>query len=348
MLNRAVRRGVCTAAQAGVQARVTAVMGGQWGDEGKGKLADVLAKNYDVVARFNGGANAGHTVVVEDKKYAFHLLPCGLIYPHTQNILGNGTVVHLPGLFEELEPLDADGLEWRGRLKIRCVTLARWSRMLQAPASRDATLTRMRAPLPPPPTPRSDRAHMLFDFHQLIDGANETALGGDKIGTTKKGIGPAYTSKMQRNAVRFGELKNFEVWEKNFRKLVDDNTRLYPEALADYDVESEVHRYRAYAGEINDWIVDGVHFVNDAYRQGKNIITEGANAAMLDIDFGTCVQRVSHPSRPPLPSRPTPHALRSVPHTHRSTLFLIFSQLPVRDVVDDDGGRPLHRPRPLS
>ena len=147
---------------------------------------------------------------------------------------------------------------------------------------------------------------MLFDFHQLIDGANETALGGDKIGTTKKGIGPAYTSKMQRNAVRFGELKNFEVWEKNFRKLVDDNTRLYPEALADYDVESEVHRYRAYAGEINDWIVDGVHFVNDAYRQGKNIITEGANAAMLDIDFGTCVQRVSHPSRPPPPPAPRP------------------------------------------
>ena len=138
---------------------------------------------------------------------------------------------------------------------------------------------------------------MLFDFHQLIDGANETALGGDKIGTTKKGIGPAYTSKMQRNAVRFGELKNFEVWEKNFRKLVDDNTRLYPEALADYDVESEVHRYRAYAGEINDWIVDGVHFVNDAYRQGKNIITEGANAAMLDIDFGTCVAAVSPPHR---------------------------------------------------
>ena len=128
---------------------------------------------------------------------------------------------------------------------------------------------------------------MLFDFHQLIDGANEAARGKDMIGTTKKGIGPAYNSKMQRNAVRFGELKNFEMWERNFRKLVDDNKRLYPEALADYDVESEVIRYRDYAGVIDEWIVDGVHFVNDAYKQGKSIITEGANAVMLDVDFGT-------------------------------------------------------------
>ena len=134
---------------AGMEARVCAVLGGQWGDEGKGKLADVLAKNYDVVGRFNGGNNAGHTVVVDGKKYAFHLLPCGLIYPHTQNILGNGTVVHIDSLFKELEPLDADGLEWRGRLKI------------------------------------SNRAHILFDFHQEIDGMNEDRLAPDKkIGTT--------------------------------------------------------------------------------------------------------------------------------------------------------------------
>ena len=88
---------------AGVSARVCAVLGGQWGDEGKGKLADVLAGKYDIVARFNGGNNAGHTVVANGKKYAFHLLPCGLIYPHTTNILGNGTVIHLPSLFDELE-----------------------------------------------------------------------------------------------------------------------------------------------------------------------------------------------------------------------------------------------------
>jgi adenylosuccinate synthase len=103
---------------AGVNARVCAVLGSQWGDEGKGKLCDVLAKNYDLVARFNGGANAGHTVVVDGKKFAFHLLPCGLIYPHTQNLLGNGTVIHLPSLFNELEPLNPAGIEWQGRLKL--------------------------------------------------------------------------------------------------------------------------------------------------------------------------------------------------------------------------------------
>ena len=124
------------------------------GDEGKGKLADVLAKNYDIVARFNGGNNAGHTVVVNDKKYAFHLLPCGLIYPHTTNILGNGTVIHVPSLFEELEPLTADGLSWEGRLLL------------------------------------SDRAHLLFDMHQAVDGHQEEGRGSKNIGTTKKESGP--------------------------------------------------------------------------------------------------------------------------------------------------------------
>merc|ERR1712195_276640 len=136
--------------KSGLDSRVTAVLGGQWGDEGKGKLADVLAKNYDIVGRFNGGANAGHTVVANGKKYAFHLLPCGLIYEHTMNILGNGVVVDLDAMFEELEPLDADGLEWRGRLKI------------------------------------SDRAPLLFPFHKQIDQFMEDARGDKSIGTTKR------------------------------------------------------------------------------------------------------------------------------------------------------------------
>merc|ERR1712166_1175613 len=97
--------------KSGLDSRVTAVLGGQWGDEGKGKLADVLAKNYDIVGRFNGGANAGHTVVVDGKKYAFHLLPCGLIYPHTTNVLGNGVVLHVPQLFKELDAITGE-IEW--------------------------------------------------------------------------------------------------------------------------------------------------------------------------------------------------------------------------------------------
>jgi len=131
----------------------------------------VLAEGYDIVGRFNGGANAGHTVVVGDKKFAFHLLPCGLVYPHTKNILGNGTVVSLSGLYEELAPLDKEGISWEGRLFL------------------------------------SDRAHVLFDFHQEVDGileARRVGDGGKQIGTTKKGIGPCYTSKMQRNGIRMG------------------------------------------------------------------------------------------------------------------------------------------------
>ena len=120
--------------KSGLNHRVTAVLGGQWGDEGKGKLSDVLAKNYDIVARFNGGDNAGHTVVVEGKKFAFHLVPCGIVYPHTINVLGNGVVAHIPQMFKELEPLSAQGISWKGRMKI------------------------------------SNRAHMLFKFHREIDG----------------------------------------------------------------------------------------------------------------------------------------------------------------------------------
>jgi len=193
----------------GLDARVCSVLGGQWGDEGKGKLADVLAKNYDVVCRFNGGANAGHTVIADGRKFAFHLLPCGLIYPHTQNILGNGTVVHLPGLFEETEPLDEAGIEWRGRLFI------------------------------------SNRAHMLFDFHQIIDGINEERLAGVDgsgmtIGTTRKGIGPAYTAKMSRQGLRFGDLAgSWEVFEKNFRKTVVAHQLMFD---FEYDVQAEVCR----------------------------------------------------------------------------------------------------------
>ena len=101
-----------------MNSRFCVILGSQWGDEGKGKLVDILAKDYDVCARFNGGANAGHTVVADGVKYAFHLLPCGILYPKCQNILGNGTVISLPSMFEELDQLDANGVEYRGRLKI--------------------------------------------------------------------------------------------------------------------------------------------------------------------------------------------------------------------------------------
>ena len=149
------------------------VVGSQWGDEGKGKLVDVLAGRADVVARFNGGANAGHSLVVDGKTYAFHLLPCGMLRADCENVIGNGVVVHLPTLFEELRQLD-DGT--------------------------DASLERLVV---------SSRAHVLLDAHRVIDGMIEDEKRGrstGSLGTTKRGVGPAYASKMNRNGLRFCDL----------------------------------------------------------------------------------------------------------------------------------------------
>jgi len=147
------------------------------------------------VARFNGGANAGHTVVVGDKKYAFHLLPCGIVYPHTTNLLGNGTVVHVDSLFNELKELDEGGVNWAGRLLI------------------------------------SDRAQMLFDFHKQVDGLTEErragATGGGKIGTTKQGIGPCYASKAARNGIRFGMLAHPASLKERLQRLCADTSAAY-------------------------------------------------------------------------------------------------------------------------
>lgn len=207
--------------------------------------------SYDIVARFNGGANAGHTVVVDGKKYAFHLLPCGVIYPHTINLLGNGTVIHFDSLFQELKELDGANIDWKGRVLI------------------------------------SDRAHVLFDFHKTIDGLAEerrAAAGGGKIGTTKQGIGPCYSSKATRNGIRVGMMKHPESFKRNLNKLMDDTEHATGIKI---DRQAEFDKWDALIPRILPMIVDGVHLVNEGYRSGKRIITEGANAALLDVDFGT-------------------------------------------------------------
>jgi len=235
--------------KSGLDHRVTAVLGGQWGDEGKGKLSDVLAKNYDIVGRFNGGDNAGHTVVADGKKFAFHLVPCGIVYPHTMNVLGNGVVCHLPQMFDELAPLEAQGIDYTGRMLI------------------------------------SNRAHLLFKFHREIDAKMEERLGGANIGTTKKGIGPCYSTKAFRNGIRVGQLRDWDAFEANYRKTVAQLEDWF--GAFEYDKEEELDQHKRYAEICDDMIIDSVAYVNDAYKQGKRIITEGANASMLDMDFGT-------------------------------------------------------------
>merc|ERR1719215_2083503 len=160
------------------------VLGAQWGDEGKGKLVDILAQDAQVCARFNGGANAGHTLVVEGRKYAFHLLPCGIINRSCKNIIGNGVVCHIPTLMKELDALK----EFDPRAVERVFI--------------------------------STRAHLLFDSHQVIDGLLEAEQGGNSIGTTKRGIGPCYSAKAIRNGLRFGDLLHFDEFERRLRELI--------------------------------------------------------------------------------------------------------------------------------
>uniref|UniRef100_A0A7S4PHG7 Adenylosuccinate synthetase n=1 Tax=Paramoeba aestuarina TaxID=180227 RepID=A0A7S4PHG7_9EUKA len=227
---------------------LTAVVGAQWGDEGKGKLVDILSSQFDVCCRYNGGSNAGHTVVVNGKKYAFHLMPCGIIMPNTDCILGNGTVIHLPSFAKEIALLDEDKIDYKGRLFM------------------------------------SDRAHLVFDFHMAVDGVREEGLGSKKIGTTRKGIGPAYACKMNRNGCRVGDLLDWEFFESRFRTLAGD---MIAQFKIEIDIEGQLALYKEYADRFKEMIVDGIFFVNNAIAQKKRVLFEGANAVLLDIDYGT-------------------------------------------------------------
>ncbi len=228
--------------------QVLAIIGAQWGDEGKGKLVDILSGEFDIVARCQGGSNAGHTVVVDGKAFPFHLLPSGILHQNVTCVVGNGVVLHLPTLFKELAVLKEKGVAFEGRLNI------------------------------------SDRAHLLFDYHQIVDGLREDELAGEKIGTTKKGIGPCYSEKALRRNLRVGDLRFFKHFEENLRRNVRDIQKRFS---FDYDLDAELNRYREYAAMLEPMIVDSVFLLNQAYDQGKKILIEGANATLLDLDFGT-------------------------------------------------------------
>ncbi|XP_020897847.1 adenylosuccinate synthetase isozyme 1 A isoform X2 [Exaiptasia diaphana] len=229
--------------------KVTVVLGSQFGDEGKGKLVDILATSADIVCRCQGGNNAGHTVVVGEKRYAFHILPSGLINKNAMNVIGNGAVIHVPQLFQEMEDLKAQGItDCAKRLII------------------------------------SSRAHLVFDLHQEADRLRE--MGKSSIGTTKKGIGPAYASKAQRLGLRVCDLVgNFDIFTEKFRLLANHFQRLFPDLQVNFDGEFE--KYKEYAERIRPLVRDTVGYMNQALQKSNlNIVIEGANAMMLDIDFG--------------------------------------------------------------
>ncbi|XP_072887408.1 adenylosuccinate synthetase isozyme 2-like [Hemitrygon akajei] len=237
--------------------RVTVVLGAQWGDEGKGKVVDLLAQDAELVCRCQGGNNAGHTVVVDSVEYDFHLLPSGVINKNATSFIGNGVVIHLPGLFEEAEKnlRKGKGLEgWESRTVI------------------------------------SDRAHIVFDFHQAVDGAQEQQRqeqAGKNLGTTKKGIGPVYASKASRTGLRICDLlADFEEFTKRFRVLANQYKSMYPMLII--DVEGELEKLKIYAERVRPLVKDGVYFMYKAlHGPPKKILVEGANATLLDIDFGT-------------------------------------------------------------
>ncbi|KAK6127323.1 hypothetical protein DH2020_038924 [Rehmannia glutinosa] len=233
--------------------QVSGVLGCQWGDEGKGKLVDILAKHFDIVARCQGGANAGHTIYnSEGKKFALHLVPSGILNEETICVIGNGVVVHLPGFFKEVDGLESNGVSCNGRILV------------------------------------SDRAHLLFDFHQVVDGLREAELAKSFIGTTRRGIGPCYSSKVIRNGIRVSDLRHMDTFPQKLDLLLSDAASRFKGFNYSPDMlREEVEKYKRFAERLEPFITDTVHFMNDAISQKQKILVEGGQATMLDIDFGT-------------------------------------------------------------
>jgi adenylosuccinate synthase len=231
----------------------TVLIGSQWGDEGKGKVIDVLTENADWVVRYQGGNNAGHTVEVGDQKYVLHLAPSGILRPDAKCVIGNGLVVDPLGLASELQDLENRGISINGRLFV------------------------------------SDRAHLVIQYHKALDGAKEARLAtGKKIGTTQRGIGPAYSDKADRIGLRMGD-----VLEDDFEAMLRERIAAKNEMLAvlgapALDADALVAQYAPAFEYIKPFICDTVPLLNAAIRDEKqNVLFEGAQGVMLDVDFGT-------------------------------------------------------------
>ncbi|KAF2018487.1 Adenylosuccinate synthetase [Aaosphaeria arxii CBS 175.79] len=229
---------------------VTAILGAQWGDEGKGKLADILAHDSQICCRAQGGNNAGHTIVANGITYDFHILPSGLVNPGCINVIGSGCVVHIPSFFKELAALEKHGLDTKGRIFI------------------------------------SDRAHVVFDVHQLADGLEEVELGEGFIGTTRKGIGPTYSSKMTRSGLRVCDLFDEAIFETKYRRLANGYKKRFGDLLK-HDPEEELAKFKEYRVQLQEYVVDQIPLLASAKEKNAKILVEGANALMLDIDYGT-------------------------------------------------------------
>jgi adenylosuccinate synthase len=229
------------------------IVGAQWGDEGKGKVVDALADRFDIVARYQGGANAGHTVVVKGKKFVLQLLPAGIVRPDKTAVIGNGVVIDPESLLREVEMMEKAGVTVGNRLLV------------------------------------SDRAHLILPYHRSHEVAAEQARGGAKIGTTAKGIGPSYEDKAGRRGLRTGDLRDPETFRRKCSEVLAEKNRLAAALFAGavLDTEGLVERYYEVARRILPYLTNVPAYLNTAMDRGQRVLFEGAQGTMLDVDHGT-------------------------------------------------------------
>src|SRR3981081_2886886 len=228
------------------------VVGAQWGDEGKGKVVDYLAGAFDYIARVAGGHNAGHTVIIGKDRFVLQLIPCGILRPQQHAVIGAGVVVDPAALVAEIETLAKAGVDVKGRLPI------------------------------------SSDAHLIFPYHRELDRAAESARGANKIGTTSRGIGPAYEDKMARRGLRTCDLLEPALFREKAARVVAEKNRLATGAYgADTDFSHEVEQTLRQGEKIREYICDTAQLINQALDEGKSVLFEGAQGTMLDIDHGT-------------------------------------------------------------
>ena len=232
---------------------VDLLLGLQWGDEGKGKIVDVLTSNYNIIARFQGGPNAGHTLVFNGKKHVLHTIPSGIFHDNTTNLVGNGVVID-PVIFKaELDKLEAQDVDYRKSLVI------------------------------------SRKAHIILPTHRLLDAASEASKGKAKIGSTLKGIGPTYMDKTGRNGLRVGDLELSD-WKERYQALADKHESMiaFYNVQIEYNLaELEAEFFKAIEVLKTLKFIDSEEFIYQAQKSGKTILAEGAQGSLLDIDFGT-------------------------------------------------------------
>ena len=228
------------------------VLGAQWGDEGKGKIVDLLSEKFSAVARYQGGHNAGHTVYIGEKKYVLKLIPSGVLRPGVQAIIGNGVVIDPGALLQEIGTLEAAGINVKSQLKI------------------------------------SNRAHVIFPFHRMLEKMSEGRDNRVAIGTTSRGIGPAYEDKIARRGIRVADLVDQD-FEQLYRSLAEDKQLIAKAFQINEPVNFDeiMAQYRQFAEQIRPLACDTAHLLNNMIREGKSILFEGAQGTMLDIDFGT-------------------------------------------------------------